>query len=200
MTEVLLFHHAQGLTPGCRSLADRLSTAGHVVHTPDLYDGQTFSEFAAGIAHAEQIGFAEILERGRSAAERLPAEIVYAGISLGVLPAQMLAQTRPGACGAMLVSAAIPPSEFGDGWPGDLPVQIHMMEHDPVVTEEGDLAAARLLTETTDRAQLYLYPGNRHLFVDDGLPDHDSAAARSTLERMLAFLASLANGGIPRPQ
>ena len=46
MAELLLFHHAQGLTAGCLSFADELRAAGHVVHAPDLYDGKTFTKLA----------------------------------------------------------------------------------------------------------------------------------------------------------
>jgi len=97
MAELLLFHHAQGLTAGCLSFAAELRAAGHVVHAPDLYDGKTFTELADGVGYAEQVGFDTIIDRGRLAADTLPKDIVYAGFSLGVMPAQMLAQTRPGA-------------------------------------------------------------------------------------------------------
>ncbi len=122
MAEVLLFHHAQGLTAGCRSFADRLRIAGHVVHAPDLYDGNIFTDLADGVGYARQVGFATIIERGRLAAEGLPNELVYAGFSLGVLPAQMLAQTRPGAKGALLLHACVPTSEFGCPWPHGVPL------------------------------------------------------------------------------
>src|SRR4029079_7398186 len=186
MTEILLFHHAQGLTTGVRAFADDLRAAGHDVHTPDLDDGNTFDDLDAGIGYAKQVGFDTLLERGRHAADGLANELVYAGISLGVMPAQLLAQTRRGARGALLLSAAIPAAEFGDGWPQGVPLQIHMMEDDPWVEE--DLPAARELVEGADRAELFLYPGDRHLFADSSLPDYDEAAARSLRERALAFL------------
>lgn len=190
MAEVVLYHHAQGLTPGCIAFADELRSAGHLVHTPDLYDGSTFSELADGIAYAEQVGFNTIIERGRHAAERLPSGLVYAGFSLGVLPAQMLAQTRPGARGALLFHAAIPTSEFGGAWPEGVPLQIHMMEADEFV-QEGDLDAAHDLVDAVESAELFLYPGDLHLFADSSLPDYDPAAAALLTERVLAFLARL---------
>src|SRR2546428_11424727 len=122
MAEVLLFHHAQGQTPGFLAFADEFRASGHTVHTPDLYDGRTFAPLAEGVGYAKQVGFDTILERGRLAAESLPNELVYGGFSLGVMPGQMLAQTRPGAKGALLFSAAFPASEFGDR-PEGLPVQ-----------------------------------------------------------------------------
>jgi dienelactone hydrolase len=188
MAEVLLFHHAQGLTSGVRSFADELRAAGHVVHAPDLYDGTTFSELGEGMDYLKQVGFDTILERGRHAAEGLPNEVVYAGFSLGVMPAQMLAQTRPGARGAVLVSAAVPASEFGGPWPDGVPLQIHMMEDDPIVRDEGDLDVARQLAETIESAELFVYPGDRHLFVDDSLPDYDESAATLLMQRALSFL------------
>src|SRR5918996_5352384 len=125
MAELLLFHHAQGLTTGCLSFAEELRAAGHVVHAPDLYDGKTFTQLADGVAHAEQVGFDTINERGRLVADLLPNEMVYAGFSLGVLPAQMLAQTRPGTKGALLFHSCFPTSEFGGLWPQGVPLQIH---------------------------------------------------------------------------
>jgi len=186
MAELLLFHHAQGLTYGCLSFADELRAAGHVVHAPDLYDGNTFTELTKGIAYAEQVGFDTIMERGRLAAEDVPHEVVYGGFSLGAMPAQMLAQTRPGAKGALLFHAAIPLSEFGGAWPQGVPLQIHMMDADP--WGEEDIVAARDLTETIEAAELFLYPGNRHLFTDDSLPDYDEQASALLKQRVLNFL------------
>ncbi|HET9507789.1 MAG TPA: dienelactone hydrolase family protein [Gaiellaceae bacterium] len=186
MAEVLLFHHAHGLTGGCLAFADELRAAGHVVHAPDLYDGKTFTALDEGLGYAREVGFGTIGERGRLAAEGLPNELVYAGFSLGVMPAQELAQTRPGAKGALLFSAALPASEFGGAWPPGVPLQIHMMEDDEWAEE--DLPAARELVETSDGAELFLYPGDRHLFADSSLPDYDEGAATLLERRVLAFL------------
>ena len=186
IAEVLLFHHAQGQTPGFLAFADELRAAGHVVHAPDLYDGNTFADLDAGVGYAKEVGFETILERGRRTAEDLPNELVYAGFSLGVMPAQLLAQTRPGARGALFFSAALPASEFGDSWPRGVPLQIHMMEEDEWVDE--DLPAARELVETVAGAELFLYPGDRHLFADSSLPDYDESAAAMLRKRALAFL------------
>jgi dienelactone hydrolase len=188
MAEVLFFHHAQGLTQGIRSLADQLRAVGHVVHTPDLYDGATFATVDEGVANARKIGFDNILERGARVAESLPRGIVYAGISLGVMPAQKLAQTRSGAKGAILLSAAISPSEFGGPWPQGVPLQIHMMDRDKWV-EEGDLDAAKGLATEVPGAELHLYPGDQHLFMDSSLSDYDEGAARLLTERVCRFLS-----------
>jgi dienelactone hydrolase len=185
MAEVLLFHHAQGQTPGFLAFADELRAAGHTVHSPDLYEGKTFPSIDEGVGYAKEVGFETILERGRFAGEGLPNELVYAGFSLGVMPAQLLAQTRPGAKGALLFSAAIPASEFGGPWPEGVPLQIHMMEADPWAEE--DLPAARELEETAG-AELFLYPGDQHLFADNSLPDYDEAAATLLKQRVLGFL------------
>jgi dienelactone hydrolase len=187
MAEVLLFHHAQGQTSGFMAFADELRAAGHTVHTPDLYDGRTFPTLDEGVGYAKQVGFETIGERGRVAAESLPNEIVYAGFSLGAMPAQEMAQTRPGAKGALLFSAAFPTSEFDGPWPQGVPLQIHMMEADEWV-QEGDLDAARELAEAIEGAELFLYPGDRHLFADNSLSDYDDAAAALLRERVLAFL------------
>ncbi len=188
MAEVLLFHHAQGLTAGVVAFADDLRAAGHAVHAPDLYDGNTFAELDDGIAYAKQAGFGVLLERGVAAAEGLPAEIVYAGFSLGVMPAQKLAQTRPGARGALLFHACFPPSEFGT-WPDGVPAQIHAMEGDEWFDE--DAAAARQLVDEVEGVELYLYPGDGHLFADSSLGAYDEDAAGLLRDRVLAFLEAL---------
>ena len=145
MAEVVLFHHAQGLTPGIAAFADELRHAEHTVHTPDLFEGRTFGSLQEGLDFVEQVGFGEMIERGTRAVEGLPAELVYAGFSLGVLPAQKLAQTRPGARGALLFYSCVPVTEFSPIWPDDVPTQIHGMDADPIFVGEGDIDAARAL-------------------------------------------------------
>ncbi|HEY3195894.1 MAG TPA: dienelactone hydrolase family protein [Candidatus Dormibacteraeota bacterium] len=192
MAEVLLYHHAQGLTRGCVAFADRLRAAGHVVHTPDLYDGNTFASLNDGIGYAKKVGFGTVGERARHAAESLSNQIVYAGFSLGAMSAQEMTQTRAGAKGVLLFHSCVPLSEFGGEWPQGVPVQIHLMEGDEwVLPPNEDLAAARQLAETTDGAELFLYPGDRHLFSDSSLPDYDEDAAALVMERTLKFLDSI---------
>ena len=189
MAEVLLFHHAQGLTPGVSAFAEDLRGAGHVVHTPDLYDGKTFDDLDEGVGYAREVGFGTILERGQAAAEGLPNELVYVGFSLGAMPAQMLAQTRPEARGAVLFHSAIPPSEFDGEWPEGVPLQMHIMEGDPWADE--DLPVARELDETVDSAELFLYPGDQHLFADSSLPGYDEGATTLARQRVLSLLGAL---------
>jgi dienelactone hydrolase len=158
------------------------------VQTPDLFGGRTFGSIEEGVAYAGEIGFDEIIERGTRAADGLVDELVYAGFSLGVLPAQKLAQTRPGARGALLFHACIPAAEFGS-WPDGVPVQIHAMDADPFFTEDGDIDAARALVESAEQAELFLYPGEQHLFADASLPSYDKDAAELLTERVLRFLS-----------
>ena len=190
MAEVLLFHHAQGQTPGFLDFAEDLRRAGHTVHTPDLYGGRTFDTLDDGVAHAAEIGFDEVTDRGVRAADELPSELVYAGFSLGVLPAQKLAQTRAGARGALLFHSCVPVTEFAPSWPAEVPVQVHAMDADPFFVDEGDREAALALVETAERAELFLYPGDQHLFADASLPSYDAQAAELLGRRVLEFLAS----------
>jgi len=190
MAEVLLFHHAQGLTSGVVAFAEELRTAGHTVHTPDLLDGRLFDSIPAGMAYVEELGFDEILQRGTRAAEDLPAGLVYVGFSLGVMPAQLLAQTRPGARGAVLCYSCLPISgEWAFGpWPVGLPVQIHGMDADPIFVDEGDIDAAREIIATVPDADLFLYPGDQHYFADSSLPSYVPEAAALLTQRVIAFL------------
>ncbi len=187
MAEVLLFHHAQGRTPGVVAFADELRSAGHVVHVPDLYEGKTFTDLDEGVAHAQQVGFDTIVARGEAAAEGLPADIVYAGFSLGVMPAQKLAQNRRGVRAAMFCHSCIPLTEFGGGWPAGVPLQIHTMEND----DWGDVDVAQQLARQNSNVDLFLYPGDQHLFTDSSLPAYDEAATVLVKQRALAMLGSI---------
>lgn len=191
MAEALLYHHAQGLTEGVAAFADTLRRAGHIVHVPDLYGGRTFATLEEGMAYLKGVGFQSILDAGVAAAEDLPAELAYIGFSLGVVPAQQLAQTRPGARGAVLCYACMPVSEFGEAWPAGTPVQIHGKDADPYFAGEGDLDAALELVASTDDAELFVYPGPEHLFADSSLASYDADAADLMTDRILAFLSRL---------
>jgi len=193
MAEVVLFHHVQGLTDGVRAFAEELRAGGHTVHTPDLFDGERPATIDDGIAFVQGIEDEVLSERIGRAMAGLPEGLVYAGFSFGVAIAQRLAQTRPRARGALLFEACIPVTgedAFGP-WPDGVPVQIHGMDKDPFFALEGDIDAARELVETAgpELAQLFVYPGDRHLFTDSSLPSYDPAAAALVLQRSREFLA-----------
>ena len=189
MAEVVLFHHVQGLTPGVHALADAFRGAGHTVHTPDFLDGATYGSMEEGFAALKAKGFEARDAWADEVVAGLSPELVYVGISLGVMPAQRLAQTRPGARGAVLLEACVPPSEFGSGWPTGVPVQVHGMEQDEFFGLEGDLEAARDLVAEVDDGELFVYPGDAHLFTDSSLPSSDPAATALVIERVLALLS-----------
>ena len=190
MATVLLFHHALGLTPGVQELASAWRDAGHQVHTPDLYDGATFDDVEAGVAHAQELGFDTVVARAETAFGELGEVrgLVVAGISLGVVPAQTLAQTRRGVAGAVLVSGCLPLDHVAPSWPGEVPVQVHLMERDPFVVDDGDLESAEQLSDAVAAAELYRYDGEAHLFVDASHSDHDPAATDQVTTRVCELL------------
>jgi dienelactone hydrolase len=192
MADVVLFHHVQGLTDGVRSFADQLRAGGHVVHTPDLFGGERPATIDDGIALVQRIGDDELTERADRAVADLPASLVYAGFSFGGATAQRLAQTRPGTRGALLYEACLPISgEWAIGpWPDGVPVQIHGMDKDPFFALEGDIDAARELVETVgpELAELFVYPGDRHLFTDSSLSSYDADATALVINRSREFL------------
>lgn len=192
MAEVVLFHHVQGLTEGVRAFAEELRAGGHTVHTPDLFDGERPATIDDGAALAQGIGDAVLSERADRAVAERPGGLVYAGFSLGAGTAQRLAQTRPGARGALLYEGCLPiTGEWAIGpWPDGVPVQIHGMDKDPFFALEGDLDAARELVATAgpELAELFVYPGDRHLFTDSSLPSYDADAAALVVRRSREFL------------
>lgn len=191
MANVLLFHHALGLTPGVQDLATRLRDAGHQVQAPDLYDGSTFEDIEDGVAHAQQVGFDTLAERGLQVVDEADGDVAVIGLSLGVVPAQIAAQTRTTVVAAGLVSACLPVTHAAPSWPDDTPVQVHLMERDAFVTEDGDLEAAEELAASSTAAELFLYDGDAHLFMDASTEDHDAAATDLLVDRLVALLGRI---------
>jgi dienelactone hydrolase len=192
MAEVVLFHHVQGLTDGVRAFAEDLRAGGHTVHTPDLFDGERPETIEDGLALVRSIGDDTLDERADRAVAGLPAGLVYAGFSFGGGTAQGLAQTRPGAGGALLYESCLPiTGEWAIGpWPDGVPVQIHGMDKDPIFALEGDIDAARELVKILGPglAELFVYPGGQHLFTDSSLPSYDADATALALHRSREFL------------
>lgn len=195
MAEVVLFHHVQGLTDGVLAFAEQLRAGGHSVHTPDLFDGERPETIDDGVAHIQKIGEEALRELTGRAVADLPEGLVYAGFSWGAGTAQQLAQTRLGARGALLYEACIPiTGEWAFGpWPDGVPVQIHGMDKDPFFALEGDIDAARELVDTvgSELAELFVYPGDRHLFTDSSLPSYDPDATALVVQRSREFLDRL---------
>lgn len=189
MADVLLYHHIQGLTAGVQEFAEELREAGHTVHTPDLFDGRTFSSIEEGFGFASETGLDVIRERGEAMVGGHGPNLVYAGFSFGVMIAQKLAQTRPGARGALLKYSCAPFTEFGTAWPAGVPVQIHGKEGDGFFDE--DMPAARELAESAAEAELFVYSGDQHLFADSSLTGYDADAAALLMKRVQAFLGSV---------
>jgi dienelactone hydrolase len=190
MADVIVFHHAQGLTEGVRTFGEGLRELGHSVTVPDLFEGATFDSVEEGVLHAGKIGFSTIIERGTAVAEGLPASLVYIGFSLGALPAQSLAQTRPGARGAVLIHGGIPPTNFGSGeWPDAVPLQVHVTPGDEYC--DLDTEARPLVDAAAPTGELFVYPDTAHLFADSSLPSWDPPSSRQVLSRTLTFLRQL---------
>ncbi len=194
MAEMMLFHHTQGLTPGVVDLADRLRAGGHTVHTPDLFGGRTFDTVEEGIVFTRSPEAPDVDALVDAAVAERPAELVYAGISFGVMSAQRLAQTRAGAAGAVLLESCLPVSgewSFGP-WPDEVPVQVHGKDADPFFAGEGDIDSARQIVATARDAELFTYPGDQHLFTDSSLPSYDAAATDLVVQRVLTLLSRAA--------
>ena len=195
MAEIVLFHHIQGLTDGVRALADSLRSGGHTVHVPDLFDGERPRTISDGAALTKQIGGDVLDQRADAYVAEMPADLVYAGVSWGAAIAQRLAQTRAGARAALLYEACLPVTgEWAIGpWPDGVAVQVHGMEQDPFFGLEGDVDAARELVSIVgpERGELYVYPGDRHLFTDSSLPSYDAEATALVVSRSRELLDRL---------
>jgi dienelactone hydrolase len=191
MTEMLLFHSAHGLTAGVHEFADRLRDLGHVVHVADLFDGRVFDDLHEGVAYRDELGIPELMDRAAAAADGLPPAVVFAGFSMGAAPAQLLAQTRAGAAGALLLHGCLPSSAFETPWPPSVPLSVHGAEDDPWV----DFHLARELVAEAADGELWMYPGTGHLFADSSLPEYDPVLAEHLMTRIAAWLEAHPPGG-----
>ena len=188
MAEMLLFHHAHGLTDGLGALSDRLRAGGHVVHTPDSYAGVTFLRLDEGIAHAQRIGHDAIEDVARRAAREHPAADVMVGFSLGAFPAQLLAQELRRVRGCALMGGALPPESLRGEWRHEVALQVHAAEPDEWVDED----EIQGLMSHAPHAELFRYPGRRHMFIDPSCADYDADAADAFEDRLTDWLARLA--------
>jgi dienelactone hydrolase len=187
MAEILLFHHAGGLTEGVLSFAQTLRDAGHTVHTPDLFEGRNFGDVHDGVAYARSVGEASFAARAAEIVSSQPDDLVYGGMSMGAARAAEQVLTRPGARGAFFLYGAIAPSWWQATWPSGVPSQAHVTDGDEWREPE---AETEYLAQVPG-AELFVYPGTGHLFAEPGHPDHDEEVARLATSRVLTFLASL---------
>lgn len=194
MAEIVLFHSALGLRPGLLAAADRLRAAGHAVHTPDLFDGEVFIDYSAGMAKRDAVGIPELIRRGQAAVEPLPAGLVVAGWSMGTALAVVVATSRPGVRAAVLMHGALPAAAVEATWPRGVPAQVHATEADPFVEDEEVEALAQEVKHAGSSFEVFRYPGGGHLFADPDLPEYDPVAAETMWERVGAFLERVPGG------
>ncbi|MBW5424135.1 dienelactone hydrolase [Streptomyces sp. BG9H] len=187
---IMLFHSTYGLRPAVRAAADRLRAAGHEVWTPDLFDGRTFDDVEAGMAHQDEIGKDELLKRAiLAAAPYSERGLVYAGFSLGAATAQTLALGDEKARGLLLLHGT---SDIAENVSVDgLPVQLHVAEPDPFETDDWLSAWYLRMGRAGADVEIYRYPGAGHLYTDPDLDDHDAEAAETTWRTALGFLETL---------
>jgi dienelactone hydrolase len=187
MAEIVLFHHAGGVTDGVLAFAQQLRDAGHTVHTPDLFDGRTFADVHDGVAFVQAQGEGTFAARAAEIVASMGSELVYAGMSMGAARAAEQVLTRPGAKGAFFLYGAIAPSWWDATWPDLVPSQAHVTKDDEFREPEAEV---QYLADVPG-AELFVYPGAGHLFAEPGHPDYDEVAARLAAQRILAFLGGL---------
>jgi dienelactone hydrolase len=192
--EVVVYHSAYGLRSAVIGFADKLRLAGHTVHTPDLYDGEVFSDRNEVVRKIQELGFDKLLERAAAAVERLPQTLVYAGFSNGGACAELLAATRPGARGAILMHAPLMVRGLGwKVWPSNVHVQVHFAAKDPIRNQAVIDALGVKVRQSGSNFEQFDYDAPGHLFSDSALPAYDANAAELMTTRVLDFL-----GGIGR--
>lgn len=187
--QMVIYHSAYGLRPAIIDFADRLRAAGHQVHTPDLYDGEVFSDRSEAIRKIQELGFDRLLERARAAIEGLPPDLIYAGFSNGGACAELLAATRTGAKGAVLIHAPLMVRDLGwTVWPSNVPVQVHFADKDPIRNQAVIDALSAKVRESGSEFEQFEYEAPGHLFADPAFPAYNANAAELMTQRVLEFV------------
>lgn len=189
MAEIMLFHAALGLRHGVIDGANRLRDVGHIVYTPDYFDGEVFSDLAEGERKSDALGMEEMAKRVRTAVAVRQPRLVFAGFGLGAGLAELLAGTQPEAQGVLLIHGAIPVEEAAPtGWPPGVPVQVHHAVED-AWTDGGAVAALQASVAAAGAFfEAHAYPGSGRVLTDPDLPGYDDASAEVMWERILDFL------------
>lgn len=183
---MVLFHSALGLHPGLTGLADAVRGDGHEVVTPDLYGGRVARTTEEGVALRDEVGITTLLARAEASLIGLPDDLVLAGASMGVAPAQLLAAGRPATRGVICLHGCAAPTSLGlRSWP-DVPLSVHLSPGDPWVDED-ELGFLDHLP--AGLAEVHRYPGTDHLFSHAGHEDHDPDAHGHLVERMREVVA-----------
>ena len=185
MSHLALFHSVYGLRPAVLAAAELLRDAGHQVVTPDLYAGQVAQSIEEGSVLSKRIGWETILHRAREAADRLDADAVLAGFSMGAGVAGELVAERPHTAKLLLLNGT------GGTRPG-LAVQAHLGELDDIFPPSYVARWRDNMARAGADVELFTYPGVGHFFTDDGVADYDRAATELTWQRSLRFLAGAA--------
>lgn len=192
MAEIVLFHSALGLRPKVSAAAARLRAAGHTVHEPDYYDGDVFDDLDEGVRKRDALGYAEIARRAREAVANLPAGLVFASFSLGTGPVELLAATRPGDRGTVLMHGALTVEELGafgvERWPSGVLFRVHYATEDPWVDVEEVAALCEAVGRAGASFEEHTYPGSGHPFADPDLPGYDQTSSEAMWRRVLTFL------------
>lgn len=137
-----------------------------------------------------------MLERAAGPVEELPHELVYAGFSNGGACAELLAATRVGARGAILIHAPLMMRDLGwTLWPANVPVQVHFADKDPIKNQGVVDALAMKVRQSGASFEQCEYDAAGHLFADPAFPAYNAAAAELMTNRVLEFLERLGTAG-----
>ncbi|RRD46733.1 dienelactone hydrolase family protein [Tessaracoccus sp. OH4464_COT-324] len=183
MTEIVLFHHALGLTDGVRQFADQLRSRGFAVRTPDLFEGRVFSSVEEAFQYVERVSCATLLQRAEESCVEIHGRIIFGGFSLGVVPAQHMMLAKP-SIGGLLFHGFTPFEADTSDWP-QLPMHVYAMAEDPLFVGDGDIEAVREAQAVLPQLELHLFEGRKHLFTDSSTGDYDAFATQQVLDHVI---------------
>jgi dienelactone hydrolase len=186
VSTLVLFHSAYGRTPGMDAIAERFAMAGHTVHTPDVYEGKTFTDAEEGVGHSQEVGFSTLVDRAKAACADLGEEIVFGGFSLGAALAQQMGKNDPRARGVLLCHGGGFPKPTR--WQQQVPVQAHFAVDDGWRSPGTIETLLESATRAGAQAEYFLYPGDAHLFADPTTSDYSEDNAELLFDRALTFL------------
>lgn len=195
MAQALLFPSVLGVRQGITDLADALTGAGHTVTVIDVLAGETFDDYASGIARSESLGFPAQMAASLEQARRVEGPFVAIGFSNGAGMAQWVAANRPtDARGVLMVGGGVPMRFLDISWPSGMPGQVHVTAQDPFHEEDRQLddEVEDDVEQAGGQFAFVEYQGSGHIFNDPTLPaEYQPQEAAIFTRRVLEFVAEV---------
>ncbi len=190
---VIVIHEWWGLNGQIRSVARRLAQEGYVAVVPDLYHGRVADdpeyahELSRGLDEKKALADLDAAAAWLRTQRRVNrARVGVVGFCMGGRLSELFALHGSGLAAAVMFYG--PPETDADRIATlKIPLQGHFGGEDRGIGSEQVEALRAALAEAGKTADIYVYPGAGHAFMNEGRPSYHADAARQAWARLLQF-------------